>query len=183
LEPNADLRTLQGMDAEDWQRVRAGDGEAFGRIWDRHRDRIRRHAHGLTGQWADAEDILAITFLEAWRNRSRVRLVEGSTLPWLLVTATNTGNNFRRSARRYARALERLPEAQPVAPSDYGDLAATRALSLLSVSDQKIITLCVLFDYTAAEAAGVLGVPIGTVKSRLSRAKVRLTMQLTTHNA
>ena len=177
------LRTLQGMDVEDWQRARVGDGRAFGRIFDRHKDRIRRHAHGLTSQSFDAEDIVAITFLEAWRLRSRVRLVDGSTLPWLLVTATYTANNFRRSARRYARALEHLPEPQTVQAENYSDLAATRALAGLSIDDQKVITLCVLFDYSAAEAASVLNVPIGTIKSRLSRAKARLTTELTTQSA
>jgi RNA polymerase sigma factor (sigma-70 family) len=182
MEPFDTARTLQGMDAEDWQRVRDGEGEAFGQIFDRHKNRIRRHAHGLTMQSADAEDVLAITFLEAWRNRSRVRMVEGSVLPWLLVTATNTASNFRRSARRYAKALERLPEPELLATND-DDLAATRALAGLSLDDQKVITLCILFDYSASEAAEVLRVPTGTVKSRLSRAKTRLTTQFTTQNA
>jgi RNA polymerase sigma factor (sigma-70 family) len=171
------------MDVEDWQEARAGDGTAFGRIFDRHKDRVRRHAHGLTPQSSDAEDIVAITFLEAWRLRSRVRLVDGSTLPWLLVTATYMANNFRRSARRYARALERLPVPETVQAQDDDELAATRALAGLSIGDQKVITLCVLFGYTAAEAAAVLNIPVGTVKSRLSRAKARLTTELTTQNA
>lgn len=183
MEPFGGQRTLQGMDQEDWQQARAGDGRAFGRVFDRHKDRIRRHAHGLTSRSSDAEDIVAITFLEAWRLRSRVRLVDGSTLPWLIVTATYTANNFRRSARRYARALERLPEPQPILADEDDDHTATRALAGLRLEDQKVITLCVLFDYTAAEAATVLSIPVGTVKSRLSRAKARLTIELTNQNA
>jgi RNA polymerase sigma factor (sigma-70 family) len=172
------------MDADDWTLAVAGNGEAFGRIFDRHRDRVRRHAHGLSPAPSDAEDIVAITFLEAWRNRARVRLVDGSALPWLLVTATNTASNFRRSARRYSSALDRLPPAPSGPASDQrDDLAATRALAGLALDDQRVITLCVLYDYTAAEAAEVLGVPIGTVKSRLSRAKTRLGTELRTSEA
>ncbi len=170
------------MDAEEWQRARAGDGEAFGRIFDRHRDRVRRHAHGLSPVPSDAEDIVAVTFLEAWRNRSRVRLVEGSTLPWLLVTATNTANNLRRSTRRYSAMLARLPPAPAVEMAD-DDLVATRTLAGLSLDDRRVITLCVLYDYTAAEAAEVLDIPVGTVKSRLSRAKTRLVAELKVRNA
>lgn len=165
------------MDDDDWALALAGDGDAFGRIFDRHRDRIRRHSHGLVVSPADAEDVVAVTFLEAWRNRRRVRLVDGSLLPWLLVTATNVSRNVRRSSRRYASALSRLPPptAIDLAP---GDGAATRALRDLSIDDRRVITLCVLYDFTAVEAAHVLGVPVGTVKSRLSRAKQRLATHL-----
>ena len=62
------------------------------------------------------------------------------------------------------------------------DNTATRALAGLRLEDQKVITLCVLFNYTAAEAASVLNIPVGTVKSRLSRAKTRLSIELTTQN-
>ncbi|MGB3910709.1 MAG: sigma factor [Pseudolysinimonas sp.] len=76
-------------DAAEWARAVDGDGEAFGRIFDRHRDRVLRHGLRLAPTTNDADDLVAITFFEAWRNRERVRVVDGSVLPWLLVTATN----------------------------------------------------------------------------------------------
>jgi RNA polymerase sigma factor (sigma-70 family) len=161
------------VDEIDWTNARAGDGEAFGRIFDRHRARVARHARALVPTFVDAEDVVAVAFLEAWRLRRRVRIVDGSVLPWLLVTATNVARNLSRSARRHARALDRLP-----APDDEDDLGADStavdALRGLSLEDQRVITLCVLYDYTAAEAAETLGVPVGTVKSRLSRARGKL---------
>jgi RNA polymerase sigma factor (sigma-70 family) len=166
------------VDADDWTQALAGDGEAFGRVFDRHRDRVRRHAHGLVPVAADAEDVVAVTFLEAWRSRARVRLIDGSALPWLLVTATNTANNVRRAAARYRRLLDRLPAADEVVIDD-DDLAATRALANLSLDDRRVLTLCVLYDYRDAEAAALLGIPLGTLKSRLSRAKARLTTEFT----
>jgi RNA polymerase sigma factor (sigma-70 family) len=167
-------------DDADWPLALAGQGEAFGRVFDRHRDRVYRHVFRLVATPADADDAVAITFLEAWRNRERVRFVNGSVLPWLLVTATNVSSTLRRSARRHRALLDRLP-ADTVAPDhaealDDGD--AQHALRSLSTADQRVITLCVLEGLAEREAAAVLGVPVGTVKSRLSRAKARLAAQV-----
>jgi RNA polymerase sigma-70 factor (ECF subfamily) len=167
-------------DAADWQSAIAGEGEAFGRIFDRHRDRVYRHSYRLVTTWADADDAVAITFSEAWRKRDRVRFVDDSLLPWLLVTATNVSRNLSRSARRYRALLDRLPPENH--SGDHAELfdegAAQYALRELSLSDQRVITLCVLEGMPERDAAAVLGVPPGTVKSRLSRAKARLASRL-----
>jgi RNA polymerase sigma factor (sigma-70 family) len=175
-------RTLHSVtdeiDEEDWARALAGDGEAFGRIFDRHRSRLRRHTHRLVPVFADVDDVVAITFFEAWRKRDAVRFVEGSLLPWLLVTATNAARNVNRSAHRYSALLERLPPV-PLMHEQPADDEATLALGRLSLADQQVITLCVLEGLSEAEAAAALGIPSGTVKSRLSRAKSRLAGKLT----
>lgn len=92
--------TVEPTDQTLWRRVIVGDGDSFGVIFDRHRSRVRRHAHGLVPNPEDAEDVVAVVFLEAWRRRSRVRFVDGSVLPWLLRTATSIAYNHTRSARR-----------------------------------------------------------------------------------
>jgi RNA polymerase sigma factor (sigma-70 family) len=163
-------------DAAEWTAAVAGDGEAFGRIFDRHRDRVWRHGLRLAPTTTDADDLVAITFFEAWRNRERVRVVEGSVLPWLLVTATNVGRNLRRSAGRYTALLERLPPASD-APDPADRVVApeiTAQLARLSLPDRQVLTLCVLEGYSERDAAAALGVAPGTVKSRLSRARRRL---------
>lgn len=169
-------------DAADWERARAGDGEAFGIIFDRHRPRVLRHCVRLVATPSDAEDVLAVVFLEAWRKRDSVRFVDGSMLPWLLVTATNAAHNQARASRRYQRLLERLPAPALVAdPAAYfGDDYAQLAMRTLSLKDQEVITVCVLQGLSEREAALVLGVPPGTVKSRLSRAKARLAERIVT---
>jgi DNA-directed RNA polymerase specialized sigma24 family protein len=91
-------------DEEDWARVIAGEGEAFGRIFDRHRDRVRRHALGLAPSHSEAEDVVSLTFLEAWRKREKIRFVDQSMLPWLLKTATYTCLNMARSETASGRA-------------------------------------------------------------------------------
>ncbi|MGV8886161.1 MAG: RNA polymerase sigma factor [Microbacteriaceae bacterium] len=159
-------------DAESWTHATRGDGEAFGLIFDRHRDRVLRHSLRLVPSWHDAEEVVALTFLEAWRKRDRVRFVDGSVLPWLLVTATNVSRNLSRSARRYRALLDKLPP--PLEREFVADNHAVTALRGLSVSDRQVITLSVLEGFTEAEIAEALGIARGTVKSRLSRAKSRL---------
>ena len=163
-------------DADDWTLAIAGDGEAFGRVFDRHRERVFRHAVRLVPSPADADDVVAVAFLELWRKRRSARQVDGSLLPWLLVTSTNAARNIARSSRRYRALLARLPPgAYAPDPADRPDDSdAERALASLPLPDQQVITLCVVHSFSEREAAEALGIAAGTVKSRLSRAKKRL---------
>jgi RNA polymerase sigma factor (sigma-70 family) len=166
------------------ERVRADDADAFGVLFDLHHDRVFRQALRLTAAVHDAEDITAVVFLEAWRRRDAMRVVNGSVVGWLLVTTNNVFRNQLRSTRRYRAALAGLP-APEHAPDHAGAVddridgdsrrAAVRAaLAQLPRRDQDILTLCVLEDFSTAEAAEALGIAAGTVKSRLSRAKAKL---------
>jgi RNA polymerase sigma factor (sigma-70 family) len=163
-------------DEEVWAEVLAGRGRAFGEIFDRHRARLYRHSRGLTSSWSDADDVVAVTFLEAWRKRDSIRFVDGSMLPWLLRTATYTAANLTRASRRHKAALQRLPPGgtQPDHSEHFDDGDAVTALRKLSLIDQQILTLCVLEGISAEDASRVMGVRPGTVKSRLSRATARL---------
>lgn len=167
-------------DEDDWALTLRSDGEGFGRIFDRHRARLLRHSLRLVAQTADADDVVAIVFLEAWRRRDVIRFVDGSMLPWLLVTTTNTARNLSRSARRHAALLRKLPPGDHHHdPSENFDQDGARtALRRLSLQDQQVLVLRILEGYSEAETASVLGIAPGTVKSRLSRAKVRLGNQL-----
>lgn len=163
-------------DSAAWAHARGGDGEAFGLLFDRHRPRVQPHLARLLSSPHDVEDAVAIVFLEAWRRRDAVRVVEGSIMPWLLVTATNVANNVRRSGRHYQALLDRLPPVgdtviELTAVEEPEVLTALRGLSL---QDQQVLTLCVLEDWSEREAAEALRVRPGTVKSRLHRAKRRL---------
>lgn len=167
-----------------WARAVQGDSGAFGAIFDLHRDRVFGHALRALASRHDAEDATAIAFLELWRHRGRVRVVNGSIIGWLLVTTNNVCRNQARSARRYRLALAKLsPERAHPDPSDELGAELDRARSApgvrevftqLSPRDQDILTLCVLEELTTAEAALALRIPIGTVKSRLYRAKKRM---------
>jgi RNA polymerase sigma factor (sigma-70 family) len=186
VEPICDSVTLHSVsanstDESDWAEALTGDGEAFGRIFDRHRSRVYRHTFRLVDVSADADDLVSVVFLEAWRRRHSLRFVDGSMLPWLLVTATNASRNLARKSHRYRQVLAELPAAvhedDDLFELEVGE--GQEALRRLSINDQRVITLCVLEGYSERDAALVLGIPAGTVKSRLSRAKTRLARTIT----
>ncbi|MFC4532597.1 RNA polymerase sigma factor [Sphaerisporangium dianthi] len=164
--------------------VRAGDPDAFSRLFDDYARSIYNHAFRLTGDWSAAEDVVSLTFLEAWRLRSRVDADGGSLLPWLLGIATNVARNARRASRRHEGAITRLPPGEAVSDIaekvagqvDDGRLLASvrTALGALRRSEREVLALCVWAGLGYAEAAEALGVPVGTVRSRLSRARKRL---------
>ncbi|MDG4794745.1 RNA polymerase sigma factor [Micromonospora sp. WMMD1082] len=168
-------------------RIRAGDPEAFRELFDEHARSVYNHAFRLTGNWSVAEDVVSLTFLEAWRLRDRVDggSERGSLRPWLLGIATNVARNVRRAARRHDDALARLPRADAVAP-DFAEEATGRidnrrrlavvraALAALRGPEREVLALCVWAGLDYAEAAEALGVPVGTVRSRLSRARRKL---------
>jgi RNA polymerase sigma factor (sigma-70 family) len=163
-----------------WQRSLAGDGDAFGLLFDRHRDRVLRHAFRLAGSRQDAEDVVASAFLELWRLRHRVRLVDGSVLPWLLATTTNVGLNAARSRRRYQRFLERLPRTgqQPdvaeTASAAGIDPLVREAMRSLRPKDAQLLALVALEGYPVDQAAGCLQLSPEAARSRLHRARRRL---------
>lgn len=172
-----------GVEAALWEQVLGGDGVAFGRLFDLHRDRVFRHAWGLAGNRQDAEDVTASAFLELWRLRKRVRVVDGSVLPWLLATTTNIGLNAARSRRRYRQFLERLPRAQEgdatdVTP-DLGVVPALReALRTLRPKDAQLLALVALEGYQVNQAALCLDLSPVAARARLHRARRRLQQQL-----
>ncbi|WP_345038471.1 sigma-70 family RNA polymerase sigma factor [Streptomyces sannanensis] len=149
-----------------------------------HGKAVYNHCFRLTGDWAGAEDCASLVFLEAWRLREKAEPHGGSLLPWLLGIANYVVHRRRRVARRHQALMERMPA--PGLLPDFADevvgrledqerIAAVRqVLDRLGRSDREVLALCVWagLDYTAAAQA--LGVPVGTVRSRLSRARRRL---------
>lgn len=167
-------------------RVRAGEPDAFGELFDEYAAVVHRHAVRLTGDWVVADDIVSLTFLEAWQLRERVLPGgdEESLRPWLLGIATNVTRNTTRAARRHQAALSRIPPPDPVPDfaeevtqrlADTEELAAThRALRRVRRGEREVFALCVWEGLDSATAARALGVAVGTVRARLSRARKRL---------
>jgi RNA polymerase sigma-70 factor, ECF subfamily len=165
-------------------RVRAGDHDAFAELFDENARALYCYALRLTGRPADAEDAVSQTFLEAWRLHAAVTPTGGVLRPWLFGIATNVLHNQRRASRRFRTALARLPlprdtpDIAEQAAQEAGraaELAAARvALESLHRREREVVAVCVWSGLSYAETAEALGVPIGTVRSRLSRAKARL---------
>lgn len=178
-----DLESLS--DGDLWFRAARGrDGEAFGQLFERHAGAVYTHCFRRTGSWSVAEDLTSVVFLEAWRKRRDVRLAGESILPWLLAVANNATRNAERSLRRHRRLIARLSEAESV-PDIAEDAAkradAERAMRLiltavreLSEPERDVLALVDWAGLSYAEAAAALGIPAGTVRSRLARARQQL---------
>jgi RNA polymerase sigma-70 factor (ECF subfamily) len=174
---------MEPSDADLWARSRAGDPDAFGTLFERHAKLIYNYCFRRVGSWSTAEDLLSVVFLEAWRRRD-VALPPDKVLPWLYGIATNVVRNQRRSERRFAAALRRLPASEP--EPDFTEAADARVddewqaqgalqlLGKLSRREQDVFALCAWMELSYEDAALALGVSLGTVRSRLSRARTRL---------
>ncbi|MFD0274352.1 RNA polymerase sigma factor [Kitasatospora sp. NPDC127111] len=165
-------------------RVRSGDPDVFAELFDGYARTVYNHAFRLTGDWSVAEDVMSAVFMEAWRLRERVDPEGGSLRPWLLGIATNLARNHCRSNRRYRDAANAAAAAVAPVP-DHADEVAGRLddrrriavtltrLSALRRPEREVLLLC-LEGLEYSEAAQVLGIPVGTVRSRLSRARTKL---------
>jgi RNA polymerase sigma-70 factor, ECF subfamily len=167
-----------------WSRARSGDGRAFAAVFDAHRDRAFRHALRLVASAHDAEDVVAGAFFELWRKRDSVPIVDGSVLPWLLVTVTNLARNSGRGLRRYRAAIDRLPRSQDLAdPAETAEERIARQELLTAVRglgerDAALVVLIALEGLTPTEAAAALGLSPGAARVRLHRARKRLRAHL-----
>jgi RNA polymerase sigma factor (sigma-70 family) len=167
-------------DRELWTRAGGGDEDAFGELFDRHAKRIYNFCFRRTGDWAAAEDLLATTFMHAWRRRAEVRLSGESLLPWLYGVASNLTARHLRGLRRRQAGLERLrreraAEDGEARAEDERRVRELRSrLDRLNEREREVIALCVWQGLSYAEAAVALGIAVGTVRSRLSRARRHL---------
>jgi RNA polymerase sigma factor (sigma-70 family) len=168
-----------------WQQAREGHAPAFGVLFERHARRIYNYCFRRTGDWALAEDLTSTTFLLAWRGRERAPLQAESALPLLYGIATNVLRNQRRSLRRRREAFARLPVERAEEPdfaeedaARLDDQAAMRELlqlfGKLPRREQDVIALCDWSELAYEDAAVALDIPIGTVRSRLARGRLRL---------
>jgi RNA polymerase sigma-70 factor (ECF subfamily) len=166
-----------------WARSRDGDADAFALLFERHAKAIYNYCFRRVGDWGAAEDLLSVVFLEAWRRR-RKQLPPDKVLPWLYGIATNVVRNRRRADRRYRAALARVPAprfepelTEEVESRIDDERLMRRALELLAElprDQQDVLVLCDWSELSYDDTALALGVPVGTVRSRLSRARAAL---------
>jgi RNA polymerase sigma factor (sigma-70 family) len=174
-------------DDELWTAVTRGDPEAFGLLFERHGRSVYNYCFRRTGDWASAEDLTSIVFLECWRRRE-VSLEQDKVLPWLLGIATNVCRNQQRSLGRHRAALRRLPPAEST--SEFADAILGRlederrmrevltVFSRLPRREQDVLALCIWVGLSYEEAAAALRIPVGTVRSRLARARRSLRREI-----
>ena len=177
---------MEGRPADDSvliARAQRGDSAAYEEIVQRYQQVAFRTAYVITGSSPDAEDAAQEGFVKAYRALYRFRL--GSDLrPWLLrIVANEARNRVRSSGRRHQLELRLAegfrpgdaapsPEAVAVAADERRRLLAM--VNALSEGDRLVIASRYFLELSGEETATALGIPEGTVKSRLSRALARL---------
>ncbi|MFF4254714.1 RNA polymerase sigma factor [Streptomyces sp. NPDC001663] len=158
--------------------------EAFAALYDRHADAVHRYAARRLGPEA-AEDLMAETFVTAFQRRETYDLTRADARPWLFGIATNLVGRHRRAEARRFKALAQVPvpveHEEPVADRAVARAGATgvrrdlaAALAGLSARHRDVVLLVAWGGLDYEEAAVALGVPVGTVRSRLHRARSRL---------
>lgn len=163
------------------------DSEAFTDVFDRHFAAVHRYLARRAGRDV-ADDLAAETFMLAFAHRGRYRDDLGTARPWLFGIATNLLRAQRRSEERRGVAAERLrelaaPSSSPTALGDAGSFDADdgrlgAALHSLPGEQREALLLHVWGELSYAEVATALEVPVGTVRSRISRACTALRAEL-----
>lgn len=164
------------------RRARQGDAAAWEALVQAHRQPVFRLAYLLTGSPDDAEDVAQETFLRAFHALDRFDL-ERPLRPWLLKIAANLARNQRRTIGRYMGALGRWFQSAPAAGEATVEASSARiqesrlvwqAIRRLGEADQQVIYLRYFLELSVEETAEAMGIPAGTVKSRLHRGLERL---------
>lgn len=155
-----------------------GGPEAFGRLYRRHHGAIASMLYRRTGDAHAAEDLAAQTFINAWRGLPRYRQTGAPFRAWLMRIAINEA---RRWSKRQRRRREVESGARPAgagwrAPDEGAEVRG--AIRRLGPDHQDVLTLIYFETLSVEQAAEVLGVRPGTVKSRLSRAREALRNEL-----
>jgi len=178
-------------EAELIERAAHGDQEAFQQLWEAHHAAAMAAARRLCHQRALAEEITQGAFLLAWRGLPRFKK-DCPFRPWLMRILYRHALDVMEKQRTYLRPLsldDVLASEVPTGSHDHleqGDVqervaereVVRRALAQLSTEQRRVIALRYGADLTEVDIAQVLGWPVGTVKSRLNRARARLRVLL-----
>ncbi|GAA1534887.1 RNA polymerase sigma factor [Actinomadura kijaniata] len=182
---NAAAVRVEEADAADARLIEASvtDPERFSGVFERHHAEIHRYVARRVGVQA-ADDVVAETFLAAFRRRRSYDPGWPDARPWLYGIATTLVARHRRTEVRYLRAVARTgvdPLPEPLAERVVSRVAAqgeeralARGLAGLNRGDRDVLLLIAWADLTYEETSRALGIPVGTVRSRLSRARRRL---------
>jgi RNA polymerase sigma factor (sigma-70 family) len=173
-----------GSDA-DVMRASVDDPARFQTLFERHFELIFRYAGRRLGRQA-AEDVSAEVFLKAFEARGRYDFTYSDARPWLFGIAANVMRRSLRTEGRRLRALAREPlrpagaldDALVRLDSQATDQRLAAALAALRSDEREALLLVAWADLTYDEVARALGIPVGTVRSRLHRARARMSKEL-----
>ncbi|MBI4522173.1 MAG: sigma-70 family RNA polymerase sigma factor [Gemmatimonadetes bacterium] len=176
------------------ERMAAGDERALGALYDRHGAVAYSLARGILKNAADAEEVVADAFVQAWRTAAGFESSRGSVLAWLITITRSRALDRVRSRHRHAKALERaaLQEATgfALAPAIAGreperaveqeqmSQRVSRTLAELPEPQRRVIELAYFQGMSQSEIAEALGEPLGTIKTRMRTGMEKLRLAL-----
>jgi RNA polymerase sigma-70 factor, ECF subfamily len=174
--PRVEGTNPEATDVQLLRRAAAGDAKAFHQLVDRHADRMYRLAVSMVGNAFDAEDVLQETFAGAFKGLSRFE-ERASVKTWLTRILMTQAAILRRDRKRRSQPPP-ADEARSVTAGEAGLVGAKidvhAAIALLSDEHREVLLLREFEQMSYEEIANVLGVPRGTVESRLHRARAEL---------
>jgi RNA polymerase sigma-70 factor (ECF subfamily) len=177
-------RSNEGDDEQLVRAAAAGDRDALGALYDRFAPSMLAVAQRILGGPREAEDVVQDVFLEAWHRARYYDRERGTVRTWLMLRLRSRALDRVRAARRTAGvsldeigALRQPTAEDGVAMAPDGQVLH-RALSGLPDDQRIVIELGYFSGFTCAEIAARLELPIGTVKSRMSRGVAQLRTQL-----
>jgi RNA polymerase sigma-70 factor (ECF subfamily) len=144
----------------------------LGQLFDRYARDLLRYATQRVGESA-AEDVVAQTFLTAYEQRHRFDPARGEMLPWLYGICTNILRRHRRDEVRLLKAFANLRPSN-VEPPSPGLVDVARALASLNRRQRDVLLLHAVAQLEYAEIAAALGIPLGSVRSTLHRARAKI---------
>jgi RNA polymerase sigma-70 factor (ECF subfamily) len=156
------------------RRLAAGETSALGEFYDVFAGLVNGLALRILRDAADAEDVVQEVFLQVWRQASRFDPTRGSVEAWLCTIARTRA--LDRLRRRTARREDPEDEAPPssATPKSAEAIAVRKALDGLTSDQRKALELAYFEGLTQSEIAERLGEPLGTVKTRIRTAMIRL---------
>jgi RNA polymerase sigma-70 factor (ECF subfamily) len=156
--------------------AQAGSAEAFASLYDRHSRSAYSLAYRMMGEKQSAEDLVQEVFLKVWRNSASYRTERGSVRTWVLSIVHNRGVDQLRSTASRRRTQDRVEASAPTSQPSEAFTETWRnnqrdqvrdALKTLPDEQLKILELAYFSGYTHVEIAGLLDLPLGTVKGRM----------------
>lgn len=169
--------TPDSLDLELIEAARRGSSAAFGRLVDRHQRAVRAFLRRAIGNEAEADDLAQEAFVTAWE-RIGVYRGEASFRTWLCGIAwrklATARRSWARSSRRETEWMETEALERPAASQADQRLALEAALASLPLEQRAAVALCLGGEFSHAEAAQALNLPLGTVKSHVTRGRTRL---------
>lgn len=167
------------MEPEYWKNIESFGAESFRELMETYGQTVWDYAYYVTGRFDLADDVAQDVFLAAYRRIATFR-GQSSMRTWLLAITRNVALNYRRTAflrrvilidRPEEHGKDAHPSAEQEALSRSHSEELWRVVLALPVKFREVLLLDAKYGMSLAEIAGVLDVPLGTVKSRLARAR------------